>query len=317
MTDNITNLVPDGIRHDTSLDDLPLAGHMKQHRKILRAIAFNEGIDGVRRYKAKHPEASSIRVEVNTLAYYPKPAGYDDYLIRLATRWLSDDAAADESNKADVERLNAQFGADRFNPANHFSKPLSPGRLRKLKELFCQRGIHLDTDKANTLSKVKAAAKASRGRMSADRPFGNVGVISGNRLVIGGNSLAIMDHHGHEAVKLTVNSKQVWLRLDVLAAAFDLLSGGNETGVNEGNPLLTITLCNIGESVPEPEKHDFDPLDDEQGGESVLASLPEAVESVPASAPASLGDRIAVLKAALDPEPTPVWDGTGTDPLEL
>lgn len=306
-------LVPKGIRHDTAaLYDLPTEERLKQHGKNLRAIAFTDGIEGIKRYKAEHPEAASFRTELAPLVYLPKPAGYDASLIELAEGWLTDNAPP-ATNRADVERLNARFGGDRFNPANHFSKPLSPGRLEKLKALFAERGIPLDTEKANTLSKVKAAAVAARGRMSADRPFGNVGVISGDRLVIGAHSLAIMDHHGHEAVKLTVNGKRVWLRLDVMAAAFDLLSGGAETG---GNPLQSILYENIGESVPEPEKPDFDPLAEQSTGELVPATDASLGESVPASDPPSLNDRIAALRAAFT-QPTATAYPDGVDPLAL
>jgi len=311
--DTNNHLVPEGIRHDTpALYGLPLAERMKQHGKNLRAIAFNEGMPGVRGYKAHHPEAVSYRVDMNTLAYLPKPAGYDAFVIKLAENWLSGDISI-ETNKADVERLNTRFGGNRFNPANHFSKPLSPGRLAKLKALFLERGIHLDTDKANTLSRVKAAAVAARGHMSADQPFGSVGVISGTRLVIGSQSIAIMDHHGHKAVKLSVNGKRVWLRLDVLAAAFDLLSDGAVVG---GNPSPIYSLWSIGEAVPDPEMPDLDTLAEPQIAGVVPASQLEAGEVVPdLLPPPTLSDRIAALRPAQPPHSSAC--AADVDPLTL
>lgn len=38
----------------------------KHYRKKLRAVAFNQGIEGVAAYKLKHPEAIAIRVNINS-----------------------------------------------------------------------------------------------------------------------------------------------------------------------------------------------------------------------------------------------------------
>src|SRR6185295_19867281 len=118
---------------EQALANLPmLADRMVYHTKRLRVICYVDGIDGVRRYKAKHPEAKPIQVKATTIAFQPKPEGYDDFLCRLVDTWFLSDIALTQTNKSDVDRLNAAMHPRKFNPANHFTKPVSATLLGKL-----------------------------------------------------------------------------------------------------------------------------------------------------------------------------------------
>lgn len=301
--------LPEGIGTSAGLSHLTPTERAKHHTKQLGEVAFYDGANGVARYKQQHPDAARHRTHINAIAYVPKPQGYDDYLVKLADGWLSSREAAERTNIADVENLNAQFGGSRFDPANHFSKVQSRGRLAKLKAKFLERGVHLDTEKANTLSKVKAVARASRARQSPGRPFGAIGIIADGNLIVGDRKLVVMDHHGHEAIKLSVGGKRTWLRLDVLAAALDLL------GISTGEPPSITTTCSIGDVVPEPEIAGFDPLAALECGELVPTSDLPPVEMVPEQCDhLSLAQRVAAVRAN---QPLPEAHPDDVDPLTL
>lgn len=313
MTDQTTNLVPIGIGYDTPLSKISDTDRMKHHVKQLQAAAFHQGLDGVRRYRQAHPEAANLQVNINALAYSAKPAGYDAALLAMAAKWLTDDDAVAESNRADVERLNARFGKDRFNPDNHFSKPLSAGRLAKFKALFLEHGVHLDTDRDGTPSKVKAAAKAARGRISIDRYVGPGLTVSGGKLAMGGESYAVSKNGNRECIRVRINGTVRRLYLDELGWIADRLIG-NHGG--EPDPSPTYSLRSIGECDYSAETDNLAPI----GGDGPL----ECDYSPPSSPgdcdysppPVSLSDRIAALVAKQTPSP-PAWDGTGEDPLNL
>ena len=108
----------------------------------------------------------------------------------LVERWLTNNEALADTNVADVGRMNAKFGPI-FNPAKHFSDPLSAGRLKKIKQVFSRHHAPIDITKATSMSKVREAAKATTGHMNASRWLGNVGTISGNTLIIGQQTFAI------------------------------------------------------------------------------------------------------------------------------
>jgi hypothetical protein len=212
------------------------AERLKHHRKAIAATAFNQGMDGVKDYKDRHPEAAPIKVQMNTVAYAAKPKGYADYLATLVDTWIADPATLASSNTADVTALNAHFGGTRFNPANHFSKAIS-GRLRaKLAAVFEQRGHALAPDDAATLSKVKAAAKACALRDTARRPFGKLGTISGNRLTIGTRSFPVEKHNGHDCARVTIGGARYRLRLDALEAILAGIAPGELSPVSPSEP---------------------------------------------------------------------------------
>jgi hypothetical protein len=219
MTDQISTPLAPGlaaaIAAAAEAANLPRAERMKQHRKNLRSIGFYQGLDGVAEYKLQFPEAETIRVDVSTLAYSPKPAGYGEYLVRLAERWLESGTAAAASNQADVERLNERFGTA-FPPGKHFSEPLSTGRRKKIKAMFAKHGIPLDLAQANTMSKVRGLAKAARAMTSPQRQVCKAGVIEGTSLVMGNQHFPIERNGDRECIRVTINGKRRRFYLDEL-----------------------------------------------------------------------------------------------------
>lgn len=186
---------------------LPKPERMKNHRKNLQAIAFHEGVAGAEIYKAEYPEAKPIRVKVNSLAYMPKPKGYDDFLTGLADVWLSSRMALASTNSADVQRLNEKFGTS-FPPGKHFSEPLSMGRRKKIKAVFTRHRAPFELKLVKTMSGVRAAAKAIGIQLNAERRLGRAGVISGDTLVINGQSFSITHNGNRECIRVPINGER-------------------------------------------------------------------------------------------------------------
>ena len=152
---------------------LTVADRMAYHTKRLRIVQFASGAEGVASYKTKFPEARRIQTRVTTIAFQPKPEGYGDFLCRLVDTWFISDLALAETNKADVARLNDAMHPRRFNPDNHFSKPLAATLIGKLADVFAKHDSCLDTTKTLTMAKVRAAVRAAKGGRSPGRPFGS------------------------------------------------------------------------------------------------------------------------------------------------
>jgi hypothetical protein len=202
--------------------------------------------------------------------------------------------AVTSTNKEDVERLNARLNRS-FNPDNHFSSPLTPSRLEKIRAVFAKHGAVLDPDKVKTMSQVRQAAKAHWARTHTDKPFGNVGVISGQDLVIAGHRFTIEKNGDRECIRVQIAGKRRRLYLDEIKWIAGLVGEG-------GPPHNTTTESSIGELAYPPEQPENPQIS--SGQISGLAYR------VPA-----LADRIAKLKVAQPTHSTTSTDGT--DPLEL
>lgn len=200
---------------ERALAALPwLADRMSRHTKRLRVIQYVSGIEGVAAYKAKYPEAKSIQTRASTIAFQPKPEGYADFLCGQVDAWFISDVALAETNRAAVERLNRAVHPRRFNPDNHFSKPLSGTLLSKMADVFAKHGCHLDTSKPLSMAKVRAAVKAAKGKRSAGRPFGSIGRIADGQLIIGDQSFTIQRNGNRECIRPTINASKRRLYLD-------------------------------------------------------------------------------------------------------
>lgn len=311
-----------GLKHEDdderALARLPKSDdRISYHRKRLWAISQSSGAVGVADYKARYPEAKAIQVSSTTIAYQSKPPGYDDYLANLAVRWLTDDTALAARNSDDVAALNARFDTTRFNPANHFSKPLGRRTLAKIRESYSARGVPLDAAAVKSMSDIRKAAKAARARLRGrSEPFGKIGLISGNQLVCGGRVFPIMQHHGNDSIKLSVGGSRVWLRLDALAE-FVALAGLLPGSAGDDSPNILYQRY-MGDLVPDCEIPVFDPLMGGESGDLVPTSnsgdgLPLG-ELVP-EAPRSLSDRIAALVDARPAQPSTGSANPDADPL--
>jgi hypothetical protein len=269
----------------------------KHHLRMLRHVAFYQGLDGVQAYKQKHPEAASLRVNIETIAYPPKPAGYDRLLVSIAERWLANPGAAAATNVADVEHLNDRLGTS-FPPAKHFSEPVSTGRLKKLKELFASYGVPLDIAKADTMSKIKAVAKEARGRIAEDsRPFGSIGVIAGGHLIIMGRSYRIERNGARECIRPTIGERRRRLYLDELEWIAEWFAP-------EGKDALSSTMVHsIGELPYSPD------------GPENQGQLGDEISGLPCGEVPALSHRINALKPQAQPHSTAAPEDV--DPLTL
>lgn len=220
------------------------AERMAYHRKQLQGIVNGEGNNGTAAYKRKYPEAGPIQFEGYRVAYQPKPAGYDAELCGMVDLWFNNEVALAQTNRCDVARLNVRLGIN-LNPDKQFSLHLSAGRLRKVAEIFARHGARLDTRGPLSMSAVRSAVKAAKGRASPERQFGNVGCISGNQIVIGSQAFAIARHHGKECIRVTADRTTQRL---YLSTVLQLLSG-----LEAGSPSTSSREPRIDrEFVPRP-----------------------------------------------------------------
>jgi hypothetical protein len=276
------------------LAGLSPAQRRKHHGKVLRGIGFYQGADGVAAYKKAYPEAAAIWVDIKATASPPKPQGYDQYLVSLAERWLTSDAALSSTNVADVEKLNSSLGAA-FTPANHFNAFLALGRRKKIKSVFARHGASLDIDKVDTMSKVRAAAQAARANSNADRAFGHIGVISGHTLSIRGRPFLIETHGDRESIRVMIDGKRERLYLNVLKWFADLI-----VEPEPADPLTITNYISIRELAQQVET-----------SENTLPGAPETSEL--AHRGMSVRDRITALK----PPEAPVPADDDEDPLNF
>jgi len=248
--------LPPGLRHIDD-DEQALAGlhtyadRMAHHTKRLRVIQFTEGIEGVGLYKQKYPAARSIRVTATTIAYQPKPQGYDDFLCKVVDAWFISDTALAESNRATVERLNVAMAPRRFNPDNHFTKPVSASRLRKLADVFATHGAHLDTRTADSMSKIRAAVKSSKGKRSEGKPLGHIGHITDDRLIIGSQCFRVERYKDRDCIRVTAEGVTQRVYVTIVQKLF--------AGVGVDDPLSISSIVDIGELVSEPNQAPNDP----------------------------------------------------------
>lgn len=324
---------------DQNSDDHLLANmphstdRVRHHTKKLWGISQTFGSIGVARYKERYPEAKAIQVKSSTVAYQAKPSGYDDYLATLATRWLTDETAAASTNGDDVQALNERFGTSRFNPTNHFSKPISKRTKAKIHEAFAARGIPLDMAGIKSMSDVRRAAKAAQAAAEAgSRPFGGIGTRTDDQLISGRAAFSIMQHHGKDGIKISVDGSRVWLRLDALEKFIRLAGLIASDCTGEGGPQSNIDYDynHMGEVVPDGISPTLLPASDSQTGEVVpdadilqLLDLeagtvfpPTEIVDVVPNTPLTMKERIAALVAA-QPHYTTYSHDPDADPLTL
>ena len=305
-------LVPPGTSHDPDLSALPHGERLKHHQRQLRSICLHQGIDGVKAYKVRFPEAAALRIHSAPVAYKPKPAGYSAAVVDLVRRWFEDAKALNATNRADVEGLNKLLGTT-YDPANHFSKPLSASVLRKLADLFAERGAALDTRSCKTLSKVRQAVRVVQADGSARAvPLGLWGSRNDDTLTVGGQTFAIERHNGHECLRFPVDGSRLRLRLDVLTEFLSLTRL-----IPVGHPPHT-TACSVREPAPKPETtvgSTFAPINLPEVGPNT-ATVAECSPGGEAPSHTSLSDRIQNLAArARQSEQLSTPDGV--DPLAL
>ena len=267
----------------------------KHYRKELRAVAFNQGTEGVAAYKLKYPEAIAIRVNINSLAYSQKPPGYDDYILMLVERWLTNRQALADTNLADVGRMNDKFGPT-FNPAKHFSDPLSAGRLKKIKQVFARHHAPIDITKATSMSKVRQAAKAATGHMNASRSLGNVGIISGNTLILGQQTFAIVLNGDRQCIRVVIDGTRRRLYLDEMEWL------GNMLLSSDVDP-LSYTTSSIGELAYPVETT------------AISQNAAPEMSGLAYSGPSALGARLSAMREKLTPHST--MPDEDVDPLSL
>jgi hypothetical protein len=281
-----------------NLDEMPKAERMMHHRKELDSIAYWQGMEGVQDYIREYPEArEQVGVNMQARAYIKKPKGYEVYLGQIAENWLTSWIAVNETNRADVQRINDRFDI-RLSPDKHFSEALTKKRIERMKTVFNKYAAPLDVTKIKSMSDVRKAAKAFWASTTADKPFGSVGVISGKTIVLMGQRFNIEKNGERDCIRPTIDGRRARIYLDDLEWVANLL-------VEEGpDPLLTTTGSSTGELPYSGENGENPPQTDGQ-----ISGSPYRLLSSP------FGERLAALKAT--PQPHSTISPDEDDPLNL
>lgn len=312
------SLVPEGISHDFDLSKLSYPERMEHHRKQLWSITRWGGINEANAYKEKYPEAKAIWIEVNPTTSIPKPPGYDRAIIGMVNMWFESSIALTAKNREDVERLNRKLETNRLDPNRLFNRPLSPGLRKKIAAIFEERHLRLPAG-AKTLSAVRKAVVAAKAQATPrGKPFTNVGTRTPQTVMIGTKSFPIEIYKGRECIRISAGGTRQRVSLAIL----EIILAGLDVPVAPGDtPPITIygnkrELVSATETATmetnSPGDLEGQPADTEA---SFLGDLVSS-DAAPLAQP-PFAERVAALKAAFNPDPPEIWDGTGPDPLEL
>ncbi len=227
----------------------PALNDQKTDTQGMREAMFNGASHAAEKYRRDNPSARKLVTRIDTLVYEPKPAGYKAAIVGMVLQWFESSTALAATNRADVARLNARLQTERFNPNNHFSKPLSPSIRKALTTLLNKHGVSLP-ETAKTMSAVRKAVQAFKvtGKPQAEL-FGKAGSRSGSILTIGGRSYRIEEHKGQECVRVTVGRKTQRVNLTTARVLV-----GNLVSEEPGSISDNLLHSNIGDLAPRPDQ---------------------------------------------------------------
>lgn len=310
--------LPSNISHEIDLTGLTSAKRDAHHIKQLRSVARWQGLDGVNDYIERHPDARNLRTEVSPTVYAPKPKGYSERLASIVNMWCISDVALNETNRADVGRLNSALGTA-YNPNNHFSKALSAACTKRIAATLGKHGIHLDTDNPVTMSKVRKIVRTFKtGGPTEHSANGRVYARTGDVVAIGSQTFKVERHNSRECIRVTVNGTRRRMDLEAL----ELVLSGLVSSRAAGEPSSYLLHSNIGELAPisETVPADADPL--ERGANSPQQS-PDCGANSPELSPTEhqaepdLAERIRRLRSRTVGKANSASALTGDDPLEF
>jgi hypothetical protein len=311
-------LVPPGISHDHDLSKLTHPERMRHHTKGLRSAMFQSARNAAADYMLEHPEAAELRTLIETTAYQPKPPTYYPAWRKLIGLWLTDDAALVRPQGQDVDYLNTECGAVRFDRSRFLSKAITGLERKHADAVFAAKGLVLP-ETVRKRADVKRAAKVGKANARPDaKPFGNVGTITGNTLTIDGQSFTIQPGKGRSFIRISIGGKQRRLYLDEVEWVASLLTRAVREAA--GKPLPSC-IYTVGELATCRVSASFDPLEDypeeKSPGELATSSVNDSGELATCAGEApSLSDRIAKLAAARAQAPA-ATPPPGVDPLEI
>ncbi len=248
MTDNISDLLPEGIRDaigkaadhnkSTALPD------QKSHPQLMREGMFKAAANFAGSYKQHHPEAVGLMTRIETLAYKPKPAGYPQFIDGIVNSWLTGTADSKQTNRAIISRICDRFPEYSFSK-DLLNKPLSKAMANRIKAKAADRGLSLDTRQHDTLSKIKAAALKGELAKIADRPIRINAILSDTHLA----GLKIELSGKRQSVRFTHGGKRRRIYIDDLIALSEFMAG--EAGDNQSlSSVYTIEM--LAKITPKP-----------------------------------------------------------------
>lgn len=174
---------------------------------INRAVRHAEA-----KYREEHPQAGALKTTGQVRVYRKPPKGFYQHQVRIVELLLESRLALEEPNSAFVTRMQSTFSPFVV-PGNIMTRPLSRGLLTRIKSVLEKRGIVLDLQRCNSLSKIKLAlrARAAGAEQSANYTLNLA--FTPNEVIVGDKRFPI---HRHSAGYLRIKVGEQRLRVDVL-----------------------------------------------------------------------------------------------------
>lgn len=267
-------------------DTLPvsLSPELRQQQvdAILKSCAADCDEDRERRFRARYPDDTARRAIYSkpafVRAYDKKTQAYYSGLVQLVQSWAIAIENTETTQTQDVAWLNAlDFGITY--PVSTISRSLSTHVIATVMKQ-AQGGkpaSKADLRGLRALAHIKRSIRAAHlNKAAGAKPFGSIAQIVGNKLV-GKTAAGISKNGNHPAIRIDIDGKRKWLRLDHLLAGIEAIGYAAApdqlapAAVSQGSILVGNTTTNISCEIglkPDPA-----PDQPARDGEAVINGL--------------------------------------------
>lgn len=172
--------------------------------------------------QAENPRFRNLGIKQDVLAYRKRPKGWSSVPLRVVRGFVTTKTFLAGTNAAIVRHVATWFPGHAVN-VSLMTKSLTKTARSQVQAELVQAGLPITVREGDTLSTLKRAIRAG-GR--DDIPAaGKIEVALGNGyVVVNGQELKIEGGRGTDAVRIPVDGKRQYLRVDVLTALLNLKS---------------------------------------------------------------------------------------------
>lgn len=163
-------------------------------------------------YKARHPDASGLKLRAQVNAYKPRLPDVRDVPVKAVALFLSEPSYLRKSN-AEIALHLAQEVTGRKLPANILTERLRASHRKRIEKLCLDRKVTLDLDAHDTVSKIKKALRSLMTAQTAPSRFVGEVTFSSDAVTVGERSLTIQRANGVSRIDVPGGGK---LNVDVL-----------------------------------------------------------------------------------------------------